>query len=168
MNLNRVERLMLSNQYKILEALYPKEAKDYARRREAIERGYELNYDWDLDYIYDGNDVMTKEECQEVFKVLGLFSALKHSYEKLADKSGIDERDIKFPGFDGNNETKQMAYARYLVEKEQRYGDLKIGDAYNSHFPSLGRYRAMVEVWEGIEDRYQLSKEEILRIVSRG
>ena len=47
--LSRLDRLFLSNQLRILEALYPEEANDLARRREALECGYEMLYDWDMD-----------------------------------------------------------------------------------------------------------------------
>ena len=38
------ERLLLANQCKILEKLYPSDADHYAARREALERGYTLEY----------------------------------------------------------------------------------------------------------------------------
>ena len=39
--LTTLDRLVLSNQYRILEALYPDEAETLAIKREAIENGYE-------------------------------------------------------------------------------------------------------------------------------
>ena len=41
----RVERLLLANQYKILERLDPDEADYYTRHRIALERGYEGDYE---------------------------------------------------------------------------------------------------------------------------
>ena len=54
--LTRVERYILSNQFRILEALYPDEASHFATTREALEHGYEILYDWDMEHIYDDTD----------------------------------------------------------------------------------------------------------------
>lgn len=66
MKLSRTERWMLSNQYRILEALYPADAGSYARHREALESGYELHYDWMIGSIYDDKDTLSSEDCREV------------------------------------------------------------------------------------------------------
>ena len=56
------ERWMVSNQLRILEALYPEEAESLAVQREANERDYE--------YVYDINspidtDTMDESYCQK-------------------------------------------------------------------------------------------------------
>ena len=38
------QRLILINQYKILEKLYPEDAKTYARYQEILNKGYTLHY----------------------------------------------------------------------------------------------------------------------------
>ena len=59
-SLSRHERLFLYNQYKILEALYPGEAEYYSVKREALEYGYEIEYDLDtMEFI--SKEVMTRE-----------------------------------------------------------------------------------------------------------
>lgn len=168
MQLSKLERLMLSNQYKILEALYPDDADYYKQHRDAIESGYELHYSWIAEHIYDGTESMSIEECREVFAILELFSTLKRSFSALEDKNGIEEWRVKFMGFDGNNETKQMGYTRYLVDDLRRYGDLNRGDDFNSHCPSIDRYRAMVDRWNSLGKPHSLSKEHILEIIGVG
>ncbi len=155
---------MLSNQYRILEALYPDEAEGLAETRDALERGYELHYDWNIQNIYDDTHVMSEEECQEVIGILAMFDALKLSYEALSDKSGIEEWRVKFIGFDGNNESIQLGYARYFCNSDGgRFPDLKV---VNSHCPVLGRYRAMLIIWKGMNEKHELTKAEIIEIVS--
>lgn len=44
MKLTRMERIVLVNQLRIMEALYPDEASQLGVQREALERGYELLY----------------------------------------------------------------------------------------------------------------------------
>ncbi|MBI5217218.1 MAG: YfbU family protein [Ignavibacteriae bacterium] len=167
MKLTLTERLILANQYLILEALYPQEADYYIKAREAIEYGYELEYDNLSENLNKGNNVMTKEECLEVIDILTMFDTLKISFERLSDKSGIEQSQIEFLGFDGNNEIKQMAYAQYFCTGTiPRFTNLNRGDNFNSHMPTLSRYRAMLIEWKKLPRDRNLTKDEILKITS--
>lgn len=167
MKLSRVERLILANQYRILEALYPDEAESYANRREAIENGYEMHYRWQAEHIYDGDDVMTEEESREVLDILDMFAALKRSQSLVADDASVESWHLTFSGFDGNNETKQMAYARYFCGLNGgRYTELDRGDNFNSHMPSLERYRRQLREWRKSADPHSLTKEDVIRIAA--
>lgn len=169
MKLTKAERWILSNQYRILEALYPGEAKELAEDRDAIERGYEIHYDWMTQHIYEGDDTMSTAESKEVVDILAMFSALKSSFASLSDKTGIRASQVEFHGFDGNNETKQMGYARYFVRHDGgRFGDLRKGehDDFNSHMPSLDRYRDMLATWQRVADKaHMMSKEQIVAVL---
>jgi len=167
MKLSRVERWILSNQFHILEALYPDDADHYAKVHEALESGYELHYEWFSEHIYNDRDIMTPEENREVIEILSMFDSLKRAYGSLSDKTGIEESRVKFCGFDGNNETKQMGYARYFCTlKGGRFTDLDRGDNFNSHGPTLARYRRMLSEWKKSVDQNNLSKDDIIRIIS--
>lgn len=169
MKLSRTERWIISNQYRILEALYPDDAKQYAEARQAIEEGYELHYAWLTEYIYGGNSIMTSKECGEVTNILDMFDSLRRTYELLPDKSDIDESAVRFKGFDGNTESKQWAYARYYLKSGGgRFDQLDRGDNFNSHMPTLDSYRRMLEVWKGCRDRHRISKDDVIRITSAG
>jgi uncharacterized protein len=73
---------------------------------------------------------------------------------------------VKFAGFDGNNETSQMAYARYFCEhRGGRYKTLGIKDL-NSHFPLRSLYRAMVKAWKKSANEHELTRDDIVRITS--
>jgi uncharacterized protein YfbU (UPF0304 family) len=100
--LTTVERLILANQYRILETVCPDEAEYFAEAREVVEQGYEGYYFHLLRRIDD--DVLTDQECKEVLEVMTMFSCLKDAYEALPDKSGIKPCDVRFAGFDGNYE----------------------------------------------------------------
>lgn len=162
MKLTRTERWILSNQYHILEALQPDEAEDFAAVREALERGYEIHYGEYSQHIYDENDTLSENECHEVIDILVMHEALKDAYEKLDDTSGIEEWRVKFSGFDGNNETTRLGYTRYFVGM----GDRFTGYDINSHCPMLDRYRKMLNAWNQSEKRYELTKEDVVRITS--
>lgn len=167
MKLTRVERWMLSNQYRILEKLYPEEAESLAVHREALENGYERDYSRIAENIYDDKYTLTTAECDEVIDVLSMHRALKYAYDALADRSGIEAWQIEFSGFDGNNEPTLLGYTRWFCNQEGgRFTELTRGDDFNSHMPSLGRYRAMLKEWNASKDRNKLTKEDIVRIGS--
>ena len=162
MELSKQERLILSHQYMILEKLYPEEADIYAQHRKIVENGYSFEYDEISRHIYDG---LSDGECKEVLDILSMYSALHQSAQALTDEPKIA---INFHGFDGNSETQQMAYTRFYLDGLQRFNELtKIAQStdYNSHYPTLKRYKLMLEQWNGCEDKNNLTRDEINRIV---
>ena len=164
MALSHTERWILSNQFRILQLLDKDEAEYYAKAKEAIDSGYELEYACLSQYI--DSDVTTVAECLEVLDMLSMFQYLKWGYDDLPDKSGIEEWRVKFAGFDGNNEVKQMAYAKYVCNlDDSRFATLESGDNFNSHCPVLDRYRAMLSEWNRSGNKYKLSKDDIIRII---
>jgi uncharacterized protein len=162
MNLTRVERMILANQCRILEKLYPEDG--YAEVREVLENGYELHYNWIAERVYE--ETLSEDRCKEILDILSMFEALKFSYEKLTDKSGIDEHDIRFRGFDGNNEPTEHSYAQFFCKSRRAFGEIVKGEVPNSHSPSLDIYRRMLRVWRDVRklDDLILSKEEIIQI----
>lgn len=166
MKLTKVERWILANQYKILEHLDPDNAKEYQVMQEVLENGYELEYDWKTQHLYDGDDVVTEEKGRYVIRVMAMYDALQRSYERLADKEGIEERALAFPGFDGNNEGEYLSYARFLREREGKFTHVKDdSDNLNSHFPTLEVYDRMREVWAQLGEKHELSRDEIRAIL---
>ncbi len=150
MELSRTERWILSNQYRILEVLYPSEAEIFKNHRDAIERGYELEYAA-ICPAYPDDETLSSKGCQEVIDILSMYRAL----------------EIKFPGFDGNEETNQYAYARHLRDEDRFMESLKESD-FNSHTPMLGRYREMLYEWNASPDKNSLTADDVRRITSPG
>lgn len=165
MKMSLTERAIIANQLKILEKLYPEDAKNYAIYRTAIENGYEMHY---FDFFEGSLEEMSKEECLEVIDILDMYRALTFSYQKLTDKTGIDENEIHFDGFDGNEEPRQYWYARYFILDLDRFKELTYGQEYpdlNSHCNKLETYRGMLSVWKSIEDRFNLNADQMRRIL---
>ena len=161
MKLSRLERLMLSNQYRILEKLYPDEmAGKFEKTRLALERGYTLLYSVGMNHIHDE---FKEEECREASNILDMYRALTDAYNNLEDKSGIDESKVKFPGFDGNDEAAQLSYVTFLIEEENRFQELDRGKGFDSRYPMLPQYRSMLEKWKGVGE--ELSKDEFLDLL---
>jgi|SRR6185437_4276703 len=167
MKLTRIERWMLSNQYRILEALYPDEddAKHYREAREALERGYTLHYRWIAEHI--GEEELTEEQCKEVGDILWMFEELQRGYNRSPDKSGIKESDVIFLGFDGNNESGLSSYAEYFRNSGGgRFPELKMSPGLDSHMPILAIYRRMLAEWEKATVKTELSMADVKRIIA--
>lgn len=146
----RFERYQLSIQLRILEALYPDEAESIAVQREAIEHGYELLYRWQMEHIYDGDDVMTREECLEVWNTLDMFDIIGRSISEIGKPEYKEHFAAKFAGYDGNNESKFMGFAAFTVERQKRFEYVRVERGWNSHFPARQMYLRMLEVLQSL------------------
>lgn len=163
MELSKKERWFLSNQYRILEKLYPDNADHYARCARIVEAGYEPEYDSITEYICDP---ITSEACSEISDILAMYESLQLAYDDLKDREGIEEGKIKFQGFDGNSETDEIGYARFLINEQKKFQDLRRTENINSHRPSIGYYRRMLKEWKASSDEDNLTKADIVRITS--
>jgi uncharacterized protein len=164
--LTRVERLILSNQYRILEAVDPRGRSEHAANHEIVESGYELHYEDLAEHIRDS--VMSREECSEVLAVLSLYDAMQRGYDQLEDRSGIEARQLDFPGFEGADEARQTAYARWYCQDYGRFSQLRWSTDSGRHGPSLGCYREMLRRWEEMGKPLTLSGQQIIAITDRG
>lgn len=167
MQLTRNERLVLFNQYRILEALDPDNADHYQRVRTVIGCGYEIEYNHLFAEVCDDQNVFSREKCIEVLDILDMHDALKTAYDALDNKGGVDARRIKFSGFDGNNECTHLGYARHVAAAENsRFAKLAGHDSFNSHAPLLPLYRRMLKAWRASKDSQHLTKDDIIRVTS--
>ncbi|MDR4493908.1 MAG: YfbU family protein [Nitrospirales bacterium] len=165
MQLDKKDRLIIANQLKILEKLYPEEATYYAQHRKALEYGYSLHYSWLVENFFEE---MTVDECREVLEILNMYRAITFSYKKIQDTSGIQDSWLKFQGFDGNNESKQFSYAQYFISDLGRFDELKYEAEYpdfNSHMPTLEKYRRMLAWWNSHGRSFELSKNQLVELL---
>ncbi len=89
------------------------------------------------------------------------------------ESTTLKDKEIMFPGFDGNNEYKQLSYVRYFIVDLDRYSEiqeLNHTDNYNSHARMLYKYRKMLEKWNKfVQDRslnqYLLSESQIRSLI---
>jgi uncharacterized protein len=164
MTLSKTERLTLANQYRILAVIDQLNARSYERYVEALESGYESAIADLFDPIFDG---LNTDACSFVINVMAMHDALQRSQTALGEASTATTNDVKFRGFDGNNETEYMAYARFVVQHEQRFTYLEpIGGDFNSHMASLSRYRPMLAAWIDIGEKYNMSDGEMQQVLS--
>jgi uncharacterized protein YfbU (UPF0304 family) len=164
LDLSDKDRLMLANQYEILSKLDEVNSESYAELAENLRSGHEWLYRQALEMNLSEN--LAEEESEYVLRILGIYGDLHSSYEKLEDKSGIEAGEVVFPGFDGNNEIEFLSFTGALA-KARRFTDTLGKDGRkNSHMPTTGRYRRMIEQWEKAgKPNYPLSKADILQIL---
>src|SRR5918998_4845110 len=162
--LKRFERLLLTNQYRILGLLDRSNADHYDKLREALEKGYVASY---RDDLFAGlRDGLSVEQCAFVVEVMNMYDALQRSYEALDDKQGIEEERTKFPGFESDYELAHLGYARFVVERERRFTHLKAHSRdFIGHTPMLDEYRRMTDVWKLAGNRYELTRDDITAIL---
>ncbi|MGD1046340.1 MAG: YfbU family protein [Bacteroidota bacterium] len=169
MELTSSERLILTNQYRILSILDPANILKYKQTIEVLTNGFEREYfHYPFSEIQEDEDAMSVDECKEIFDIICMFISLKESYDFLEDKSGIKRELINFLGFDEEKESKQLAYTRYLssIPNLINMEILSRIDNFNSQIPLLPRYRKMYEKYSmiSLSDDYRLTEtgEELL------
>lgn len=80
-----------------------------------------------------------------------MFCAMSRCYNALPDKSGINQRDICFRGFDAHS------------DYEKTLGD-HYPDSYDSHACYEPFYRVLVARWEASADKENLTRDDLIRI----
>jgi uncharacterized protein YfbU (UPF0304 family) len=168
-NMSFFDRYMLINQLRILEVLYPDEADSLSVQREALENGYEILYDWAVDFISDGDDKMSPEESKEVWDTMDMFDAINRAVERHGENIIEGRLFTKFRGYDGNNETKFMAFAAFTVERLKRFEYVPMDKKgyWNSHMPVRDVYQRMLTKWREVATsrRFELTPEEVSAIL---
>ena len=160
MKLTDQERIILINQNRILALLDKTNADQYRKVITVLEKGLEAEYEGM--YL---EDPMSEADCKEVLDILAMFNALHYSYDSLEDKSGIEEAAVKFVGFDGQNEGRQLGYARYLIEQDNRYTHPVEGEDLDSHCPVIDDYREMLERYKALGEPHLLTREQLLEVI---
>ena len=155
------ERLFLANQYEILATL--NDDKDFALRAETLKAGHKWLYDQFFDSLSEN---LPDSQAQYGLRILGIFGNLQASYRDLTDKSGIDEKVLAFPGFDGNNESELLSFADSLI-KHRKFESTLGKSVRNSHMPTSSIYGRMIQRWQELDSpSYPYGKETIQEILA--
>lgn len=153
--MTNVERVSLIHQLEILKAVGSTRYSDYDVLIEALENGY----DEEVQRLYRGFDeFVSKEDRAEVREILEMFRALGPR------EGGKIPAAAKFAGFDGNEESGHYCYAQFLIERKGSWRESNDVDL-NSHCNMLEHYREMLREWYLSADKWNLTKEDIDRIL---
>lgn len=164
------ERLQIANQFRILEKLYPEQADHYAEMRDIIANGYTSQYEG---VFNETDEEMSIQECKYVYDVLDMYRILISSYNALTDKKGLTPEDVHFQGFDGNNESKHLAFAEHL-RKQGRWQETLKGNLNSHSIFTLSLYPRMLAKFEPISKEilasrtgnWLLTAEQIKEVIS--
>jgi uncharacterized protein YfbU (UPF0304 family) len=162
--LSPVERALLLNQYEIRKQLEETDRYDYAIG--VLQDGYSYCYDRVLGGAYHE---VTEDDCKFVLDVLHMFTVIeiyKHDSGDSLEGKGLSH----FAGFDGNNETSLLGFARFEIaqsnwEHLKQYGATPYTDDFNTHWPMRGTYERMLEVFRALPAR-PLTAEEVYSVLA--
>ncbi len=121
---------------------------------EVLLGGHHWGLEWKYHGLFHGHQDR-EEDVYEVMDVLEMWSFIESGYARLSDEGrkevedevGPRGRNVRFPGFDGNNESEHLSIARFLIDHLDRFESFK-GRGLNSHMPSMERYRRMRAIFE--------------------
>lgn len=142
--------------------------------QEALYGGHFWALDWQMTGVMH-NEADDPQAVREVVNILDTWSFIERAYadfndeEKQRVEAGVEYRgkNPKFLGFDGNNETEYMSIVRFLVEELGRFESFK-GRDFNSHMPTVARYRKMAAVFEPMRTSLvgrELNPSEVIRLL---
>ena len=163
MEMTHAQRLILSNQYKMMTMLDPDNAARYSRLQTIVERGFGLQMR-ELDREFGE---LKEETCRTVIDIMEMYHALHVSWTNLKDRQSIDERRVTFLGFDAATEARYLSYVRFMVNTEGRYTHFDAGThGFNAQTPMWEKYQRMLGVWHSCPRQYHLSSNEIQQIIN--
>ncbi|WP_219702749.1 YfbU family protein [Marinomonas lutimaris] len=166
MEISKKDRVMLINQYRILALLDENEASHYNELIQILENGYSKFYSLIDQWV---SDDMPEEEGELVLNILTLYRAIDSVKSKFKSEEVTQNPYSIFPGFDGNNETEYMSFARFLVKEQGKFREqeryLKDNDDMNSHSPMVNKYKRMIEKSKNI-DIWEMGVKEALSILN--
>lgn len=168
MKLTKKDRIILINQYKILAALNPNEASRYEELVEILENGFEVFYSLIDEWIADE---MSAGDGEFVLEILDFYRLVEdYKYKNPEDTDITSHAFSTFKGFDGNHETEQMFFVRFLLTTQGRFTEQEQykmkTDNFNSYMPMIDHYKRIVQKWNETGREYEPTKERILEILN--
>lgn len=162
MDLRDSEKLILAMLCELSEKLVTEPEIDPKFVMKAIGSGNTWGLAWKYYGLFGDSNSKTPEIVIEVGNILDMWSCLEDSFSALSgtDKKTLAEKadpfgkEVRFRGFDGNNEGEQMSIADFLIADLDRFSEFK-GRDLNSHCPSIDCYRRMLAVYEPIQKKTQ-------------
>ena len=132
-DLSKKVRLMLINQFRILEILDKDNTEDHLRHATILKEGFAGEY---YDVFSGIAEELSREECQEVADTLLIYWELQRAHESAREMISADE--VRFPGYSGDSKDPEFRRSFYgrkwrrlrfgqLLWQTVRYGRWRIG-----------------------------------------
>lgn len=148
------EKLILMELQRLQTAVSVGLENDAGFTLDAIDGGHYWAFKWQYPGLFhDHSD--RPEVVSEVTSILEMWTQIEWGYEELGenDRRRIEVEaepfgnQVRFEGFDGNEETSYLNITRFLIKKLGRFKWFKERDL-NTHWPVLPAYRRMLRVYE--------------------
>jgi len=157
MNLSNGEKLILAMLCEIYQHIGIENEIDPKFVQSAICSGNTWGLEWKYPGIFHDSET-SPEIVTEVVNYLDMWTFIEISYERLTqeEKNRVEieaepfGKHVKFPGFDGNNESEYLGVARFLIDDLERFTDFK-GRDLNSHCPLVEAYRRMYSLFHQMQ-----------------
>lgn len=142
------KRLVLINQYTILSHVDREGREEWERAAAKVRRHWPVDELPGVPELLSARrDPFTEGDRDFVYGVLAMYEALQHAENESVVRA--DGQGALFDGFDGNGETKHMAYTRSLVHDEGKWEHLRTSNKdFNAHHPTLEIYGRMLKAWD--------------------
>jgi len=163
MEMTPAQRLILTNQYKIMAMLEPENAEQFRRYQTIIERGYALQ----MRELNTASGELSEATCQTVIDMMEMHHALHVSWSNLKDKGQLEARRLAFLGFDAATEAHLLGYVRFMINTEGRYTHFDSGThGFNAQTPMWEKYQRMLALWQTCPRQNHLSANEIAQVIN--
>jgi len=158
------KRLVLINQYKILSHVDPDDSDTWERAAEQVRDHVPIDDLPSVDWLMEASrNPFTETDRNLVYDILQVYENLQLAED---EKKVTVAEPAKFAGFDGNHETKHMAYVRSLISDQGKWTYLRVsGKDFNSHCPMIETYTRMVEAWQALGEPHDLTAAQYQAIV---
>jgi len=167
MDLTKKDRIFLINQYRILASLYENESDHYNELIEILQSGYEIFYSMIDEWVFDD---MPKERGRLVLSILDFYRAIEDLKRSCKSEVLTEHYYSFFRGFDGNNETEYMGFARFLINNQGKFAEqqqyLMKNDSLNSHMPMVEKYQRILDKWKELGKNWKLTEEQAIEILN--
>ena len=160
MNFDLKERIMLRNQYLILSGLDSHEKEHYERVIEILEGGFEAHYN---ELTCKFSPVFDQHASSFVIDVLDMYTTFEWAKAEGVTVPSEKSNLFNFHGFHGDEELSYRTYAKFQIDEDGRWNELK-GKDCNSPIPTLSRYTKMLAAWKQSADTHKLTNADFVRI----
>jgi uncharacterized protein len=173
MNLTNPEKLILIMLSEIQEKLGIDKDTDIKFLKDAIYNDQTWALSWNMPGIVGDNPSETPPEVKIVSNILTMWTSIEltcgrfEESEKTRIQSEVNRYSSygKFLGFDGNEESKYLNIADFLINKMGRFSHFE-GRDLNSHREMLEIYRNMYEIFDSISSTGNLTADQIITILN--
>lgn len=152
------EKLITTMLADVIKGLKIETETDIDLVKNVIYGGHYWALGWEMPGLFHSH-IDKQSRVSFVVNVLDMWDFLEEAFEKLGDddKARLAElaepygKEVKFPGFDGNNESEYMSIARFLITDLSRFSRFQDRQHdLNSHYPMLEPYGRMYRAFEPI------------------